>query len=90
MSLVRLSDLLSIMKQKTLLIYHHKLDLAAANYETTRDLEEFARRCATVCQGTLDMKCVVREAYKFTVAVVPDNEGSKIMALRHPVPFCVN
>lgn len=40
--------------------YHHQLDLAGKEFTSTRDLKLFVKRCESVCQGTLDMKRIVR------------------------------
>lgn len=71
-TLVRMSDLMFIMKQRTLLMYHHKLDLAARRYDATLNMGVFVHECLDACQGTLDIQGVIKEAHNYVYGVVPD------------------
>lgn len=71
-TMVRMSDLLFVMKHRTLLMYHHKLDLAARRYDAILNMDTFVHECLDACQGTLDIHDVIKEAYGYIYSVVPD------------------
>jgi hypothetical protein len=75
-TLIRMSDLIFIMKHKTLLMYHHELDLAAQQYNETLNMNAFVSKCMDVCQGSLDLNGIIEEAYGYAYCVVAD--GMKV------------
>lgn len=61
---VTVADLLVVLKDQTLLCFHHLLDVAADRYRLTHNLDEFARNCNRATQGMMNMEniiCLVRD-----------------------------
>ena len=61
MTTMLICDLMFLMKQRTLLMYHNSLDQAAQRFMSTRDMNAFVQECNSVCQGTLDVKAFSNE-----------------------------